>query len=293
MSIAVAVLTWNREPALARLLASLRRHAGSHRLAVFEDAGLTGATVRRALDDAHTRTPRPDLLAEQVVSSSGQTTFLGTRNLGVAGNSNRAIRWFMHDTDADYLCLCNDDVEATGDFPAFYHNAYRESGIGLFCFCDIASFGWDTVTWLNFQFKVLHRLSGAVLSFPRALIDRIGYFNVELGKFGEEHCEFTRRAKLTGWQQVHKTTAECVDVVGVPLRHQEVESTVDENTRELCGRNATEQLKKINYMLHGYRYPFRLEPPRIVGGLGEYGTAEIALGGYHHTSAGIPLPLCL
>jgi glycosyltransferase involved in cell wall biosynthesis len=257
MKIAIAVLTWNRLDVLQLLIRDLHKYCSHHETAIFEDAGQRDGTV----DFFNHRTfkPRPDLLALQ--GSQGQKhIFLGTENLGVSGNSNRAIRWFMNDTDCDYLCLCNDDLELTGDFAEAYARAWKDTGIGLFCFCGFQTkeFAFDIKPYCGHRLKILGRLTGAMMAMPRELIKKIGYFDTRFGKFGEEHCHFTMRAKAAGYQDVAGKPINGIDLLDSFLRHREVESTIRPEEKQHLDMAAAQGVASIDLVYDGLYEPYRL-----------------------------------
>ena len=174
------------------VLAGLERHCGRYPLAIAEDCGLYDTTAEFLRSDRKPLDYRHDMLADHTTYHKAQV-FLGRHNLGVAGQSNRLIRWFMEETKADHLCLLNDDLIVNGDFVAFYREAHQDLGFQLLSFCDFNSetYRWVTVPARtprrSYNVKVLPRMTGIMLSFSRALVERIGYFDTAFGKFGDEH----------------------------------------------------------------------------------------------------------
>lgn len=195
---AVAVLTYNRKNTLEACLNGLIAHCDKHPIAVFDDKSvdLTPTYLRKlvAATGQVEVIERPELLCLELRARGGMLrVFLGDKNLGVAGNTNRAIRWFMDDTKAAHLCVMNDDLTVHGDFATFYREAHEDTRIHLFCFCDFTSeqYRWTTAPVKTkrrtYELKMLPRMTGIMMSFTRPLVERIGYFDVEFGPFGEEH----------------------------------------------------------------------------------------------------------
>jgi hypothetical protein len=171
-------------------------------IAIFEDCGQADGT-RQFLTAANNK-PRPDLMAvEHAITVPYRkpgtldhtpreiTAYLGTDNLGVAGNSNRAIKWFMEETGANHLMLCNDDLEFLGDAATTYSKAHDVTDVDLFCFCDFESpqFKCTPVRYRGTPLKKLSRMTGIMMSVTRRLVQSIGYFDPQFGKFGEEHSQ--------------------------------------------------------------------------------------------------------
>lgn len=280
MTSAVAILTYNRLESLKTLVEGLDKHCRNYPRAVFEDKGLrdsTGDEIKKLSKPRH----RNELLADEHV---GRLTpegpeyqcFLGQRNLGVAGNSNRALKWFMEETKADHLCLMNDDLIVDGDFVDFYQNAHRRMNVHLFCFCDFTS---ETYKWIpikvkaadgtEYELKLLPRMTGIMMSLTRRLVEQIGYFDVNFGHFGEEHCDYTNRARFTGGIRLQTSDMHCLDVHQNPvlLRHQEVESCIPPADKPRHDAVASTQMQKSSrlYVCTSWYRPFLLYMPKFAG----------------------------
>lgn len=200
---AIAILTYNRLETLQKALHSILTNGDPGTpIAIFEDCGQADGT-RKFLTAANNK-PRPDLLAvEHAISFPFRRpgtldftprrimAYLGTDNLGVAGNSNRALKWFMDETHADHLMLCNDDLEFVGDAATIYSKAHADTDVDLFCFCDFTSpqFKCTPITYRGEKLKKLSRMTGIMMSITRKLVESIGYFDPQFGKFGEEHSQ--------------------------------------------------------------------------------------------------------
>lgn len=195
---AIAILTYRRQNVLATMLSGLQQHCGHYRTAVFEDCGQRDGTAD-LLQAGRTPKPRRDLMAVEFEAKDinhpqlnyrNLEVFMGTRNLGVAANSNRAIRWFMEETKADHLCLCNDDLHVDGDFVKLYARGHADLGTELFCFGDFThhpSYKWTTYRVRGYGVKFMGRMTGIMMSMTRSLVDKIGYFDAAFGQFGQEH----------------------------------------------------------------------------------------------------------
>lgn len=297
MKIAIAILTWNRLPALDQIVSGLNKHCSSHEIAAFEDAGVKDSTVASILQlvDCSERSieyryaDKPELKSALAIvgepeSSGCRQYFLGTTNLGVAGNSNRALRWFMDETDRDYLCLCNDDLVIKGDFADFYARVEAQTGVGLLCFCGFTSeaYAWDHIVHGDYTFKKLGRMTGAMMCISRKLVERIGYFDLKFGKFGEEHVDYTNRAKLAGFQQLDGVDYECLDVSHNLLEHLEIPSTVTGQERQQANTAAKQGVSAIDYVRDGLYRQFALEPDCSIAGADGAGFKLSSLTGYYH-----------
>lgn len=266
---AIAILTYNRIDALQVCLTGLRQHCPDYPLAVFEDCGNVDSTRARLAEGNQLVRVRDDILADEYSDDSGAKIFLGQRNLGVAGNSNRAMKWFMEETDCDHLILMNDDVEVLGDFCEVYREAHNDIGVDLFCFCDFTSeqYRWVERPYKGYVVKVLTRMTGMIMSKTRRLIERIGYYDTSFGKFGEEHCDWTIRARLSGFIKIEGTDQHCLDVKHDKCRHQEVETTMVGEARDQADFEAAQTMQKasVEYRSKSHFRPFSLVHPHFVG----------------------------
>lgn len=288
MKSAIAIITYRRLPALKETWWGLQRHCIQYKTAVFEDCGQRDATSRFLVGDAK-RKHRSDLMADEYWLPSGQQVFLGHRNLGVTGNTNRAIKWFMDETDADHLCLLNDDLHVLGDFVDYYAKGHRDLGVGLFCFCDFTgeSYRWISVRARGYRVKLLPRYTGIMMSMTRQLVNKIGYYDSRFGQFGEEHCDYTIRARFAGEQCLDGQDQHCLDLEHNLLKHQEVETSVTGADREKADKEASECMAEAvsDYRIRHYYRPFCLQPPRFVGATKQSGIPFANLHGYQLVNA--------
>jgi hypothetical protein len=282
MKSAIAIITYNRLGALQETLKGLTEHCAQYPLAIFEDCGQRDGT-ETWLKGPQPRLiqARPEILAEEYDAkhlAPHAQVFLGTTNLGVSGNSNRALRWFAG-TDCEHLCLLNDDLHVLGDFVNFYKSGHQDLGVGLFCFCDFThnSYRWMTVNSRGYRVKLLPRMTGIMLSLTREVLDKIGYFDVRFGKFGEEHCDYTVRARFSGFVNLDGQPQNCLDLEfpqSPLLKHQEVETSVIGPERAARDQEAYQIMNYISkrYGQEPLYRPFYLRLPGPVGGQGGLGT---------------------
>lgn len=271
MKSAIAIITYRRLHALQKMVEGLGAHCPQYPTAIFEDCGQADGTVDWFGQLAGKRDlcrRRDDLLANQYSLGERLSAFAGHVNLGVAGNSNRALKWFMDETDADHLLLCNDDLEVLGDFAAFYGQAHRDLGIGFFAFNDF----WESPThrWIiarsrGYRLKLFRRMTGIMMSVTRSIVNKAGYFDTRFGKFGEEHCDWTNRIRLCGGVQLDGVDQWCIDVeptardgaAGPPvLRHQDVETSLSGPQREAEDRLAAQKMAEAAER-YKYESPYR------------------------------------
>jgi GT2 family glycosyltransferase len=283
---ALAIITYRRLHALQAMMTGVEEHCAPYKTAIFEDCGQRDNTAD-FLQQGRTPEARRVLMAteylplpEDPLAAHYPNTkvFMGERNLGVAGNSNRALKWFM-DSDADHLCLCNDDLLVTGDFVKAYQQAHSDLGIGMFCFCDFTAsspaisgpaetYKWVTYPWRGYKMKLLPRFTGIMMSVTRALIEKMGYFDAEFGQFGEEHCDFTIRARMAGGIQMDGQDMNCLDIEHDCLKHQDVTTSVIGAARQHANQEAQAimQRSSFEYRFRHYYRPFRLVYPLFGGG---------------------------
>ena len=275
-----AVLTYRRQAALEDFQTGFNKHCPQYPVAVFEDCGQRDSTSKY-LTAGRIAEHRPDLLATMYTQGDcfsemnfiNAVTFVGDRNLGVAGNSNRALKFFM-DGDWDHLCLCNDDLLVHGDFIKLYAQAHKDLGVGMFCYCPFdrpsaaisgapETYKWTTYPWRGYNVKFLPRFTGIMISITRELVEKIGYFGAEFGKFGEEHSDYTIRARFAGGIRLDKQDMNCLDIEHNLLGYQEVATSMSGMARKSADAEAMVAMQRAAYeyrFRHYYR-PFRLTYP--------------------------------
>jgi hypothetical protein len=298
MKSAVAILTYRRLNALTEEMKGLEQFCSHYPTAIFEDCGQRDATSA-AMSHGRVAKARPELMADEMIVTPeglqamatpeqkliGETPkvnqhFLGNCNLGVAGNSNRALKWFMDETDADHLCLLNDDLHVLGDFVGFYRSGHVDLDVGMFCFCpsggqyDHDSYKWVLVRSRGYAIRLMPRLTGIMISITRKLVEKVGYFDTRFGKFGEEHCDYTYRCRFAGGLKLEGVDQGCLDLEPPTplLKHQEIETSVSGPERQRANQEAAIAMKAASgrYMYEHYYQPFTLKTPKTVGGFGQH-----------------------
>jgi hypothetical protein len=276
MTSALAILTYNRVGALKTELEGLFQHCGQYPLAIFEDFGWRDGTEAFLRTGSTKVTDRKDLLAEEWKNPKF-TAFLGTKNLGVAGNSNRVIKWFLDETTADHLFMINDDLHILGDAVAWYAQAHEDLGVGLFCFCDFLekSYKWLTIRSRGYHVKLLPRMTGILMSQTRAATKKVGYYDTRFGKFGEEHSDYTNRMRLAGQITLDTSHQPCLDIehyrVGekprMLMKHQDVPTSVVGMERRRADAAAASAMSEavVSYRNRNVFRPFALWTPKWVG----------------------------
>ena len=286
MMSAIAVLTYNREEALTTFLEGALKL--NYPVAVFEDCGQKDST--RSLKWAgkvHERIERPDLMAVQYVITNRLSVFLGETNLGVSGNSNRALKWF-NDGGYDHLTLCNDDLIVHGNFVDQYAKAHSSTGVGLFCFCDFTSdqFKCKPISYRGVQLKVLNRMTGIMMSLTRKVVDDIGYFDPTFF-FGEDHVDYTVRARFSNHISTGGQMHYCLDInpkVSL-ISHSEIESSVaDEKPFHDVRARSVMLEKSAAYQFTDPYMPYGLVRSQTSDGYRGLGTLTSMMGGYTHLS---------
>jgi len=269
MTSAVAVLTRNRLPALRACMDSLLTHCPQYPIAVFEDCGFSDGTSAYLAQTCPALVEAPALHARQGKSTEGYDVYLGTSNAGVAGNTNRALGWFFA-KGYDHVVILNDDVVASGDFVAAYAEAHAKTHVGLFCFTDFSGDSYNTFPIMcnGVKLKMMTRMTGIAMSYTRDLVTEIGFYDVNnYGKFGNEHCGYTDRARFAGYLTVKGVGMHCLDVSGVPLAHQAVASSVPaEDKPALAAESVSSHRSAAEYAWdNGMFFPFQVTK-RVVAG---------------------------
>lgn len=288
---AIAVITYNRCSTLQVLLEGLTKHCANYPIAIFEDCG-QGDGTETFLRGPNTKPGRgrTELMAVEYDGTHlgpKVQVFLGTTNLGVTGNSNRALKWF-EETGCDHLCLLNDDLHVEGDFVNFYARGHQDLGVGMFCFCDFThheSYRWVTVHCRGWKVKLCPRMTGIMMSLTRPVLQRVGYFDARFGRMGQEHCDYTNRARFAGFVSLAGQPQVQIDLDfgGKPmLRHQEGRSSVEGVERRALDDEAAQILAYVakRYGQEPIHRPFCLRLPKIAGGHAGTGVPVDNLGHY-------------
>lgn len=286
MKSAIAIITYRRQHAIKKMMEGIEQHCPVYQTAIFEDCGQRDNTSDYLCAGRVPEAPRKDLMATRWVPGENPMdanfpnaeVWLGDANLGVTGNSNRALKWFM-DGDWDHLLLCNDDLIVNGDFAKFYGQAHQDLGVGMFCFCDFTeaspaisgkpeSYKWTTYRHRGYGIKFLPRFTGIMMSVTRELVEKIGYFDAEFGKFGEEHCDYTIRARFAGGIRCEGQDMNCLDVEHTLLGHQDVTTSVVGAARQHANEEARQVMQRASfeYRFRHYYRPFRLIYPVMAHG---------------------------
>jgi len=267
------------------MMAGVEEHCPQYQTAIFEDCGQRDGTTD-FLCAGRVPEPKPELRATMYTPGTdlmaanypNAQVYTGDINLGVTGNSNRALKWFM-DGDWDHLLLCNDDLLVTGDFAKFYAAAHQDLGVGMFCFCDFdkespaisgkpETYKWTTYRCRGYGVKFLPRFTGIMMSVTRDLLTKIGYFDAEFGKFGEEHCDFTIRARMAGGIQCEGQDMNCLDVEHALLKHQDVQTSMSGPARTHADEEARGVMQRASfeYRFRHYHRRFHLTYPVMASG---------------------------
>lgn len=302
MKSAIAIITYGRVNALKETLAGLQKHCPQYPTAIFEDCGQKDGTEKflKGPSELPGFAPAcnkvPELMATEWLGGFGTGNariFLGDVNLGVAGNSNRAIRWFETMTDCDHLCLLNDDLHVLGDFVNFYKKGHEDLGIGMFSFCDFThheSYRWLTVNSRGHRVKLCPRMTGIMMSFTRDVVKRIGYFDARFGKFGQEHCDYMNRARFSRFLDLDGRPQVQIDLEARPevLKHQEVETSMGGPERRMLDLEAERSLQYIasRYSQEPWYRSFCLRLPKYAAGNAGVGIPVDNLG--HYQFADVP-----
>lgn len=276
MKIAIAVLTYRRSKTLQTMLDGLGQFCAKYPTAVFEDCGQrddTAAVLQRGRRPRYESAYMAHVYTQESSDCAypGVDVYMGDRNLGVAGNSNRALRWFMQRTNADYLMLCNDDLHVLGDFAEFYAQGSADLGVEHFCFCDFThhpSYKWMAYRVRGYGVKFLPRFTGIMMTFTRKLLERVGYFDAQFRKFGQEHCDMTIRCRFAGGVRLEGQDMNCLDLEHALLRHQDCGTSVDGPERRQADAEADAVMQRCSndYRWRHWHRPYRLVLPEFAGG---------------------------
>ena len=130
----------------------------------------------------------------------------------------------------------------------------------------------DNDALAGYTLKFLPRFTGIMMSITRELLEKVGYFDAEFQKFGEEHSDMTIRCRFAGGILVEGQDMNCLDVEHDLLKHQDVETSVTGAERRAADAEASRIMQRaaFEYRFRHYYRPFRLVYPGMAGGY--YGT---------------------
>lgn len=261
MTSSVCILTYNRPCALSELLNSLARQRIDWHVIVDDGSD----DVQLLLELAGGTCPEYDLNLDADVYKIGERWIaLGRRNVGVAGNTNRALKLFM-DSGREHVCVCNDDVEATGDFVSAYANAHQAEGVGLLCYDPTPH--TSNVGVLAAGLRPVSRLYGAMMSMTRDAVEQLGYFDALFGRFGHEHCDYVHRARVLGLVSARNAGSAVLDLTEPKLKLQAVKPSLPAHqvTRHQQAAEEVMLSASQNYLVTSAHREFCLELPRVIG----------------------------
>lgn len=279
MKSCVAIITYNRLACLKAALACFKNQEVP--VGVFEDEGWEDGT-REFLSigdpgswDDELKATRHSGLRKNVEA------YLSKMNAGVAGNSNRAIRWFMR-SPCDHLVLCHDDLLINDSLVGLYREAHLKTGIGLFCWDNRDTTGEVRSSYNGVSLRAVNGAGGKILSLTRKVVDAIGYFDTSFGKFGEEGGDYNIRARVAGFLKVEGKDLRCVDIVHDHAKTQDAPSSVGENRARLLVE--AEQVMQKNISSYAYTSPYRPfmlhKGPEFIGPAGGKGISTKNLSVY-------------
>jgi intein/homing endonuclease len=186
--VGVGILSYNRLPALQRLVSSIRKYTDLLKTTVFISDESNDQSVK-----AYLRTLTDICILDN------------TERFGVAGNSNR----LLHCLDRfRYKFMLNDDVEIlTSGWEDFYIKASIGTGIHHFCFRQPGIYGADFTDGNRSVIAGYHvntiteKPHGAIMFFDHAAFAKVGYFDeARYGLYGMEHVDWSNRISLSGIQ---------------------------------------------------------------------------------------------
>lgn len=295
----IAVLTYRRKAAIETMLQGLKQHCSAHPTVVCEDCGGMDGTADFLTNRSGQAGLERDDLDAVLYSYTGDpkvSVYLGRSNLGVAGNSNRALKLFM-ESDCDHLLLCNDDLLVLGDFAAFYAQAHLDLGAGFFAFTDFwesPTHRWVTARSRGYRVKLFPRMTGIMMSVLRRTVDKVGYFDTSFGKFGEEHCDWTNRIRMAGEIKLDGLDQQCIDVEPTAadgsaaqpvLKPQRIASSMQGPARQEADQVAASAMARAatRYATESFFRPFTLRGITHVGGYGNSGIKAEHASGYQRS----------
>lgn len=119
-------------------------------------------------------------------------------NAGVAMNKNRAL-WKLRNCDLVFL-LEDDFKPIRPGWVDLYRTGIKETGMQHFNHIrlDHRDKLHKIIRMPSFVLGIYQRNTAQLMVMTKAVIDKLGAFDVRYGKFGYEHSDYTRRCKMSG-----------------------------------------------------------------------------------------------
>jgi GT2 family glycosyltransferase len=185
--IGVGILSYNRLPALHRLLMSIRAHTDLTKTTVFVSDESSSPEIKEYLSKI------PDMV---VLNAQPR--------VGIAGNTNRLLRCLSR---FRYKLLLNDDVEVLQPrWDDFYFGYMSLMGMHHLCFRMPGVYGATNNDGViqkisNISIRTItEKPHGAVMAFDDFAFKKVGYFDESFGVYGMEHVDWSERVSKSGIQ---------------------------------------------------------------------------------------------
>ena len=178
--IGVGILTYNRPASLHRLVNSIFAHTDIQRTTVF-------------ISDDYSDDPEQQRLLDILSKRTDLVVLRHTKQLGVAGNSNRLLRCLSR---FKYKLLLNDDVKVTAKgWDKFYFEVMQKTGMHHLCHRQPGIYGAQRGEPVNGTvLEVVHeKPQGAVIAFDDVAFRQVGFFDEKFGQYGMEHVDWSTR----------------------------------------------------------------------------------------------------
>lgn len=128
---------------------------------------------------------------------------------GVATTKNKGIKWFLEETDADYLVLADDDVWPVKDWKFNYIAIMEKYSIPHLSPVLVGSRIVEETADLTYG----RHPNGTILIYTREALEKVGYMRAkDFGKFGWEHVEHSKRI-ANCYPEIYRAEAPFIDVL--------------------------------------------------------------------------------
>lgn len=183
--VGVAILSYNRLHCIRRLVESIREKTDMSQIRVF------------ILDES------TDQSVVNYLNTITDMTVFHFSRVGIAGNSNRAIRCLA---PFKYKLLLNDDVTVQKQGWHKLYFSVPETGIHHFCMRQAGVYGATKSEGKRHSlggaqvWTISEKPQGAVLAFDNLTFSKVGFFDEDFGIYGLEHVDWSERVSLSGIQ---------------------------------------------------------------------------------------------
>jgi len=187
----------------------------------------------------------------------GATIRLNLTNVGVAGNSNLALKdWSL--SDHNEIHLLNDDIEFIGVPRRIDYSECKLWLLNQTAFEAEEDHG---------DYIIPTQIFGGALLMTREVLDCIGYMDTKFGRFGFEHIDYTNRAMFSGLTNINGVSRRGPSLKDGEsgFRYTDVQPSVLGDERLSLEDHSRRAMQSTDYITSGFYRACRFYPEIIAG----------------------------